>query len=132
MGPSYRITGSAAHLPAGWHAGPVCGRYAASRRPEDLVEDFQVAEVDERTPSGQPLQADWNVAPTKDVPAVRCRSTESGARLRQLCVLRWGLVPSWAPAGPSGPPLINARAETVTRQARVPLRAAHPALPAAC
>jgi putative SOS response-associated peptidase YedK len=31
----------------------------------------------------------------------------------ELALARWGLVPSWAKDGAAGPPLINARAETV-------------------
>jgi putative SOS response-associated peptidase YedK len=38
----------------------MCGRYASSRRPEDLVEEFDIADV--RIPA--PLEADYNVAPT--------------------------------------------------------------------
>ena len=44
----------------------MCGRYASSRRPEDLIEEFEV--VDNRVP--EPLAPDYNVAPTKDVYAV--------------------------------------------------------------
>jgi len=44
----------------------MCGRYASSRRPQDLIEEFEVA--DNRVPA--PLAADYNVAPTKEVYAV--------------------------------------------------------------
>ena len=44
----------------------MCGRYASSRRPEDLIEEFEV--VDSRVP--EPLAPDYNVAPTKEVYAV--------------------------------------------------------------
>ena len=44
----------------------MCGRYASSRRPEDLIEEFEV--VDSRVP--EPLAPDFNVAPTKEVYAV--------------------------------------------------------------
>ena len=44
----------------------MCGRYASSRQPDDLVEEFEVAEVRVQAP----LPADYNVAPTKDVYAV--------------------------------------------------------------
>ena len=44
----------------------MCGRYASSRRPEDLVEEFEV--VDDRVE--KPLEPDYNVAPTKEVYAV--------------------------------------------------------------
>ena len=45
----------------------MCGRYAASRKPEDLALEF------EAVPAGgaPPVPADYNVAPTKDVHVVR-------------------------------------------------------------
>lgn len=82
----------------------MCGRYAASRRPEDLVVEFEAENA-----TGLPLlPADYNVAPTKDVHAVLVRHG-----VRQLRVLRWGLVPSWAADASGGARMINARAETV-------------------
>ncbi|RKN08921.1 SOS response-associated peptidase [Streptomyces radicis] len=91
----------------------MCGRYAASRRPEDLVGLFDV----ERWDPEATLPADWNVAPTKEVYAVLDRPRrEQGAGpepVRQLRVLRWGLVPSWAKSPGSAAKMINARAETV-------------------
>lgn len=93
----------------------MCGRYASSRRPEDLVETFEV--VADRT--GEPLEADFNVAPTKDVYAVveRPPSRESGEQpQRQLRVFSWGLVPSWAKDPSIGSRLINARMETVSEK----------------
>ncbi|MGP4114527.1 SOS response-associated peptidase [Streptomyces sp. 4N509B] len=91
----------------------MCGRYAASRSPEDLVGLFDVRHWDPE----EPLAADWNVAPTKDVYAVLERPLkEAGAGpepVRQLRVLRWGLVPSWSKSPAMGAKMINARAETV-------------------
>ena len=52
----------------------MCGRYASSRRPEDLVEEFEIAEC--RIPT--PLEADYNVAPTKEVYAVVERPPSQG------------------------------------------------------
>ena len=47
----------------------MCGRYAASRRPEDLVLEFEAVPAE-----GRPaLPADYNVAPTKDVYVVRTK-----------------------------------------------------------
>ncbi len=82
----------------------MCGRYAASRRPEDLVVEFEAFDATERPP----LPADYNVAPTKDVHAVLLRRGT-----RQLRVCKWGLVPSWAADASGGAKLINARAETI-------------------
>ena len=43
----------------------MCGRYASSRQPEDLVEEFEIRQSD--LPR---LEPDYNVAPTKNVVAV--------------------------------------------------------------
>jgi putative SOS response-associated peptidase YedK len=50
----------------------VCGRYASSRRPEDLVEEFEIEATDGAGPGVDPAtaQADFNVAPTKQAPVV--------------------------------------------------------------
>jgi len=50
-----------------WQAGPVCGRYANSRRPDDLVEEFEVERTSGSGPGQDPSAAgpDYNVAPTK-------------------------------------------------------------------
>src|SRR5688500_145996 len=110
----------------------MCGRYASSRRPADLIEEFEV--VADRTPG--PLEPDFNVAPTKEVYAAVERrprppdGSESSARAeegaprpsrseppeRQLRVLRWGLVPSWAKDPAIGDREINARMATVAAQ----------------
>jgi putative SOS response-associated peptidase YedK len=80
----------------------MCGRYASSRRPEDLVSYFEVEE-----PPEEVLEPSWNVAPTDPVYAVVQREK------RQLRVLRWGLVPSWSKDAKGGARLINARMESV-------------------
>jgi putative SOS response-associated peptidase YedK len=101
----------------------MCGRYASSRRPEDLIEEFEV--VDNRVPA--PLAPDYNVAPTKEVYAVveRPPSKEAARERghsageppeRQLRVVTWGLVPSWAKDRSIGNRMINARMETVAEK----------------
>jgi putative SOS response-associated peptidase YedK len=90
----------------------MCGRYAASRKPEDLAGLF---DVEYRDPE-ETVEPDWNVAPTKDVFAVLQRplkGAESKLPVRQLRVLRWGLVPSWAKTPEGAAKMINARSETV-------------------
>jgi putative SOS response-associated peptidase YedK len=90
----------------------MCGRYAASRSPEELVSLFGVELWDPR----ETLAADWNVAPTKQVNAILERpvkKTEDPRAVRQLRPLTWGLVPSWAQSPDMGAKMINARAETV-------------------
>ena len=93
----------------------MCGRYASSRQPDDLIEEFEV--VESRIPA--PLPADYNVAPTKEVYAIveRPPSRESDEPpQRQLRVLTWGLVPSWAKDPSIGNRMINARMETVAEK----------------
>jgi putative SOS response-associated peptidase YedK len=105
----------------------MCGRYASARRRIELLEEFRI----ERDRVPEPLQPDYNVAPTKRVYAVVTRDARrsedaeeaagktpddaavpSGAA-RELRVVRWGLVPFWAKDPKIGSRLINARAETV-------------------
>jgi putative SOS response-associated peptidase YedK len=91
----------------------MCGRYASSRRPEDLVEEFEIDKVE----VAEPLPPDYNVAPTKQVYAVVQRPAdpqdEHAASERQLRSVRWGLVPFWAKDPSIGNKMINARMETV-------------------
>lgn len=87
----------------------MCGRYASARSVDDITGAFGIAsgDVDDDLPA-----ADWNVAPTKTVPAVLARAGRP-----VLTPLRWGLVPAWAPSSASGATLFNARIETVTEKA---------------
>lgn len=107
----------------------MCGRYAATAHPDELVEAYEVV-VDATTersrsllknpqqpPAGQP---DHNMAPTKQAPVVLTRPVrdEGGdatdpAPVRQLRLLSWGLVPSWAKEPSVGSRMANARSETV-------------------
>ncbi|HET6857946.1 MAG TPA: SOS response-associated peptidase [Streptomyces sp.] len=90
----------------------MCGRFAASRGPEDLVGLFEV----EKWEPAEALAADWNVAPTKEVQVVLERPVKGAddqRPVRQLRKLKWGLVPSWAKSPEGGARMINARAETV-------------------
>ena len=52
--------------------------------------------------------AQYNLAPTQPIPAVRLEGTK-----RILSTPRWGLIPSWVPRLVKQPPLINARCETL-------------------
>jgi putative SOS response-associated peptidase YedK len=86
----------------------MCGRYAAARSVDDIAGAFGIRDDDVRAVP----QADWNVAPTKDVPAV----VEHEGR-RSLTVMRWGLVPSWADDPGVGARMINARVESIRERA---------------
>lgn len=102
----------------------MCGRYASSRKPEKLAEEFEV-----RNPSLPRLEPDYNVAPTKQVYGVVERPPRAdegerdsqgdgrdGAPERQLRALTWGLVPFWAKDPKIGNRMINARMETVAEK----------------
>ena len=99
----------------------MCGRYASARKRQDLLEEFRI----ERDRVVDDLEPDYNVAPTKPVYAVLTRGERGSAAgtgaaggqandvARELRVLRWGLVPSWAKDPAIGSRMINARVETV-------------------
>ncbi|MEV4187579.1 SOS response-associated peptidase [Streptosporangium canum] len=94
----------------------MCGRYASARDKQELLEEFQV-EVDGA--AEEELRPDYNIAPTKPVYAVMSRVSKAnpeGRAVRQLQVLRWGLVPAWAKDPSIGSRMINARVETVTEK----------------
>ncbi len=68
---------------------------------DDLAEVFGVLRLDESA-------ARHNIAPSQAVPVVR----QNGA-VRELTLMRWGLIPRWASDPKIGLRTINARAETV-------------------
>jgi putative SOS response-associated peptidase YedK len=91
----------------------MCGRFVVARATGDLVGDWSVDDVE-----GEEPPASWNVAPTSTVRIVYDREPDgdAGAAARRVAAgARWGLVPPWART-PQGPPLINARIESVTEK----------------
>ena len=103
----------------------MCGRYASSSRPEDLIEQFEIVEdrsgqasrsilaTPQTPPAGQP---DFNMAPTKQASVVLTRPVRDdpeAAPVRQLRLLTWGLVPSWSKGTKVGLRMINARSEAM-------------------
>ena len=104
----------------------MCGRYAASKNTDDLVEELEI-DVDR---TGEPVRsvlvnpqsppagsADYNVAPGKNARVVLTRQPrdepEHPAPERSLRLLTWGLVPPWAKNVKTGMTMTNARVETV-------------------
>ncbi|MBM6405238.1 SOS response-associated peptidase [Phycicoccus sp. CSK15P-2] len=103
----------------------MCGRYAATANPDELVLEFEVEEdrTDEpgrsvlaspqEPPAGRP---DHNMAPTKQAPVVLTRAPRSDrtARpVRQLRLLTWGLVPGWSKDDRGAARRVNLRVESV-------------------
>jgi putative SOS response-associated peptidase YedK len=82
----------------------MCGRFSVSLPPDEVARYFQVRG---RLPNFPPR---YNMAPTQDAPVIRFNAEEGK---RQLDLMRWGLVPSWAKDLKIGSSLINARAETM-------------------
>jgi putative SOS response-associated peptidase YedK len=84
----------------------MCGRYTLKTSAEVLAEHFELPEV----PWFEPR---YNIAPTQPVAVVRAGFEGGG---RELSMLRWGLIPSWADDPAIGNRMINARAETVAEK----------------
>ncbi len=103
----------------------MCGRFAVTTDPKLLAEKIHA--IDEATSalvgsSGPNYSAgpNYNVAPTATIATMVSRHTDpDDDPTRRLRLMRWGLVPPWAKAGPDGAPdgkgplLINARADKV-------------------
>ena len=83
----------------------MCGRYRLARKKEILEEYFGTTESEEA------WEPRYNIAPTQLVPVVRKDPKEP---LRDLSLIRWGLVPSWAEDLSIGARMINARSETAS------------------
>jgi len=81
----------------------MCGRFTLRTPAGVLIEQFQVKATPDLSPR-------YNIAPSQPAPVVRLGS-DSGQR--ELVLLRWGLVPSWAKDPSAGSRMINARGETV-------------------
>jgi len=89
----------------------MCGRYAASNSPDDLQVEFEAILADD----APDVAADYNVAPTDPVYAIRTRKRSDDQKpFRELSVVRWGLVPSWAKDAKIGSKMFNARVESLT------------------
>jgi putative SOS response-associated peptidase YedK len=81
----------------------MCGRYRLSRRKQIIEEHFDAVEWrDDWSPR-------YNVAPTQLAPVIRQHPKEP---VRQLSLMKWGLVPHWAKDASGAANRINARSET--------------------
>ncbi|OHB80267.1 MAG: hypothetical protein A2W31_16010 [Planctomycetes bacterium RBG_16_64_10] len=84
----------------------MCGRFTLRTPMPVLIEHFGLG----RSP---PLPPQFNIAPTQQVAVVR---QPAGPGSRELAMLRWGLIPSWAKDPAIGNRMINARGETVAEK----------------
>ncbi len=87
----------------------MCGRYALSKLPDEIIEEFEIT----AGLTGAILPFDWNIAPTKSIYIIR----ENQNRARELATVSWGLIAPWskstAEAVKSQSQAINARTESV-------------------
>jgi putative SOS response-associated peptidase YedK len=81
----------------------MCGRYRLSRR-KQLVEEYFDA-----TSHESDWSARYNIAPIQPVPVIRQNPKQPR---RELSLMRWGLIPSWAKDSSVAAQMINARSET--------------------
>jgi putative SOS response-associated peptidase YedK len=84
----------------------MCGR---ARLSSDVSEIKLVFSIPPHRPTPN-VPANWNAAPTEDLPVVRY---DAKAGERSLDMLRWGLVPYWAKDLKIGFSTINAKAEGI-------------------
>src|SRR5690348_18173333 len=83
----------------------MCGRYRLSRR-KQIVQEYFGSDSDE-----QDWEPRYNIAPTQPVPVIRQNPKEP---IRELSLMRWGLIPSWAKDSSAAASMINARSETAS------------------
>jgi putative SOS response-associated peptidase YedK len=84
----------------------MCSRYF-------LDADGNIIAFTFRVPVHEGIRRRFNIAPTHEAPIVRAAQDGAG---REVALLRWGLVPSWADGLSVGSKMINARAETLTEK----------------
>ena len=80
----------------------MCGRFRLSRRKQIVEEHFSVSGEEDWVPR-------YNIAPTQPVVVIRQNPKEP---IRELSLMRWGLIPSWAKDSSAAARMINARSET--------------------
>lgn len=80
----------------------MCGRFTLHARLNLLLQQFALE-------AGPEIAPRYNISPTQLVPVVRCRKDGQ----REMIMMKWGLVPSWAKDPSIGNRMINARSETV-------------------
>lgn len=79
----------------------MCGRFTLRSSMADVATAFGI--------TAEAAAEQYNIAPTQAVAAVRSGEQHQ----RELCRLKWGLLPCWSDEASLGNRLINARGETV-------------------
>jgi putative SOS response-associated peptidase YedK len=84
----------------------MCGRFTRSTDKDDLQSRFGFI-----NPRNIPLSPRYNISPTQNSPTVVINQDQ-----RELTLMRWGLIPSWAKDASIGYKMINARGEMVAQK----------------
>jgi putative SOS response-associated peptidase YedK len=95
------------------HTDVMCGRFALTATPEELMELFALLESED-------FPARFNIAPTQPIMVVVAGERAGpGSNLpeRRALLVRWGFMPGWVKDPREFPLLINARAESAIEKA---------------
>ena len=87
----------------------MCGRFVSTSSPE------QIASIFNATLEAEPVEPNYNVAPTNGIIAVAAASRSESAP-PAVRAFHWGLVPVWAKDTKIGSSMINARSETLAEK----------------
>jgi len=97
----------------------MCGRYSLTSAAYEQFLDSLKGRFAESVISRAPDR--FNIAPMQPIPVIRLKGSDQDQAIRvdqdlpekEIALMQWGLVPSWAKQMTVGRPLINARSETI-------------------
>jgi putative SOS response-associated peptidase YedK len=89
----------------------MCGRFTLRTPLTVLIERFQLGMNAVRQLAL--FEPRYNIAPTQEILTVR---VDPSTGEREPAMLRWGLIPAWSKEPQSGPPMINARGESIAEK----------------
>ncbi len=81
----------------------MCGRYVLSATPEQLQQEFNLAEL-------PTIEARYNIAPSQPMAIITNDAPQ------EVTLVKWGLVPHWSKDPAIGNKMINARSETAAEK----------------
>lgn len=88
----------------------MCGRFTLIEPGATLAKFLETLDRPFIVPFFPKYVPRFNIAPTQSIPVIRINDDKT-----EVVPMRWGLVPSWSKSL-KGPPMFNARAETVTEK----------------
>lgn len=81
----------------------MCGRYVLSATPEQLQQEFNLAEL-------PTIESRYNIAPSQPMAIITNDAPQ------EVTLVKWGLVPHWSKDPAIGNKMINARSETAAEK----------------